>query len=91
MGLFTMTVKDTFHFENGRTVFLGLIETEAKAIPPCDCEIVIGNEVKAALRIDGEEIPKGKKSPDRAISTSQPIDLASFGVGRGGFKIRSKR
>ncbi len=90
MSLFTMKVKDTFHFENGRTVFVGLLDTDAKTIPPCDCEILVGNEVKASMRIDGEEIPKGKQAPDRAISTSQRIDLASCGVGRGGFIIRSK-
>jgi len=85
-----MTVKDTFHFEDGRTVFVGLLETDAKVIPPCDCEILVGNEVKASLRIDGEEIPKGNQGPDRAVSTSQRIDLGSFGVKRAGFTIRSK-
>ena len=85
-----MTVNDTFHFENGRAVFVGLIETDAKVIPPCDCEIVVGNEIKAVFWIDGEEIPKRRQVADRAISTSQPIDLASRGLGRSGFKIRSK-
>jgi len=89
-SLFTMTVSDTFHLEDGRTVFVGPIEAEAKAIPPCDCEILVGDEIKASLRIDGEEIPKGKKTPDRSISTSQRIDLAGYGIGRSGFQIRSK-
>jgi len=90
MSLFVMTVKDTFHLEGGRTAFVGSIETEAKNIPSCECEIVLGNEVKASIWIDGEDFLKGKQSPDRAISTSQQINLAACGVRRGGFKIRSK-
>lgn len=90
MSLFTMTVEDTFHLEDGRTVFVGPVETEAKAIPPCDCEIVVGSEIKTSLRIEGEEIPKGNKTPDRSVSTSERINLASYGIGRAGFKIRSK-
>ncbi len=85
-----MKVVDTFHLEDGRTIFVGPIETEMKDIPPCECEILVGNEIKSSLRIDGEEIPKGKQVSDRAISTSQRIDLASCGVGRGEFTIRSK-
>ena len=90
MNHFTMTVTDTFHLEDGRTIFLGPIETEMKVVPPCDCEILVGNEIKVSLRIDGEEIPKGKHVSDRAISTNQQIDLASSGAGRGGFTIWSK-
>jgi hypothetical protein len=90
MSLFTMTVADTFHLEDGRTVFVGPVETDAKVIPPCDCEILVGDEIKASLRIDGEEIPKGKKTPNRSVSTSQRFDFASFGIARSGFKIRSK-
>jgi hypothetical protein len=90
MSLFTMTVFDTFRLEDGRTVFVGPIETEAMVIPPCDCEILVGDETKASLRIDGEEIPKGKKTPNRSISTRERIDLTNYGIGPGGFKIRSK-
>lgn len=90
MSLFVMTVKDTFHLEGGRTVFVGSLESEAKSIPPCECEIVQGNEVKASIWIDGEDFLKGKKTPDRAISTSQRIDLALHGIGQRGFEIRSK-
>jgi hypothetical protein len=90
MSLFTMTVVDTFHLEDGRTVFVGPVETGAKAIPPCDCELLVDDEVMMSLRIDGEEIPKGRKTSDRSISTSQQLNLASYGIGRSGFKIRSK-
>ena len=90
MSLFTMKVEDTFHLEDGRTVFVGAVETEAKAIPPCNCEIIVGNEIRASLRIDGEEIAKGNKTQNRAVSTSQRIELASCGIGQGGFEIRSK-
>jgi hypothetical protein len=91
MSLFVMTVVDTFHLEDGRTVFVGPIETEAKIVPPCDSEILVGNEIKASLRIDGEEIPKGKNTSNRSISTSQRINLASYGIGRGGFTMKGER
>ena len=90
MGLFTMRVKDTFHLEGGTTAFIGVLETHARTIPPCDCQIIVNNEVKMSLRIDGEMILQKQQAPCRAISSSQRIDLASFGVGRGGFTIRSK-
>ena len=90
MSLFLMQVKDTFHLADGRTVFIGSVKTEAKNISSCDCEILVENEVKGSLRIDGEEVPKDKRVADRAISTTQRIDLASLGVGKGDFIIRSK-
>lgn len=85
-----MTVENTFHLEDGRTVFVGPIETQSNGIPPCECEIVVGGEIRASLRIDGEEIPKGNRTPNRSVSTSERIDLAKYGIGRRGYKIRSK-
>ena len=90
MSLFTMKVEDTFYLADGRTVFIGVLETEVAPIPSCDCEIVVGDDVKASLPIDGEEFLKDKKTRNRAISTSQRVDLASYGIGRGGFTVRSK-
>jgi hypothetical protein len=87
---FRMIVKDTFHLKDGRTLFVGAVETKAKIAPPCDCEVLVGGEVKASIRIDGEDIPKGKGVSDRVVSTSQQIDLASLGITKGGFEIRSK-
>ena len=90
MNFFQMKVKDTFRFQNGATVFVGAIESSEKMIPPCECEIVVGDEVKASLRIDGEMILEKKASLHRSISTSQPLDLAAHGLARSGFTIRSK-
>jgi len=90
MRSFTMKVRDTFHFKNGVTAFIGPLDTEVEFIPPCDCEIVVGDEVKASLRIDGEMILENQMESTRAIATSQPLDLASRGIGRGGFEIRPK-
>ena len=89
---FEMDVKDTFIFTDGTTVFTGPIETQIKFIGPCDCEVVQANEVRLSVRIDGEMVPStpGGKPPYRAISTRQPIDLDTIGVGRTGFTIRSK-
>ncbi len=90
MKPFRMAVKDTFHFRDGTTAFMGTIDSESDFIRPCDCEIVLGGEVKASVRIDGEMIAERKKVPYRAISTKQQIDLADIGIQRSGFIIRSK-
>jgi hypothetical protein len=87
---FEMAVKDTFKLEDGTTAFMGVIETKSDFIGPCDCEIVLEGQVKASIRIDGEMIVKRKKTPHRAISTKQSIDLAAIGLQREGFLIRSK-
>jgi hypothetical protein len=91
MRLFTMVVRDTFQLDDGLTVFIGPLERNVKAIPPCDCEIIVKDEVKATIRIDGEMFLRPRSKSDRAISTSQRFDLASRGIGKAGFTIRSKR
>jgi translation elongation factor EF-Tu-like GTPase len=92
MQIFRMSVEDIFQLADGKTAFTGKIDRpELALIGPCDCEIVLNNKVKASIRIDGEMIlEKTEKNACRAISTSQPIDPARIGVGRGGFTIRSK-
>lgn len=86
-----MQVEDTFHFEDGRTVFVGTVKSDENIITACDCEIVFAGVVKLSLWIDGEEIPKGKKSSKRAISTRENIELGRYGIGESGFEIRSKK
>lgn len=89
-----MDVVDTFIFKDGTTVFVGPIDTTLKFIGPCDCDVVSNGESKLSFRIDGEMIPSPSKAvdrpPHRAVSTREPIDLHALGLGRGGFKIRSK-
>jgi hypothetical protein len=85
-----MVIEDTFHFENGLTAFAGMIETESDFTGPCDCEVILGNEVKGSTWIDGEMTVKRNKTPHRAISTTRSIDLPALGLERGGFIIRSK-
>jgi hypothetical protein len=90
MGLFTMSVKDTFHFADGTTAFVGQVEPNVKFIRPCDCEILVDGEVKGSVRIDGEMIACRTTVPERAISTSERVDFAAIGISRSGFTIRSK-
>jgi hypothetical protein len=87
---FVMEVKDTFHFADGTTVFVGPIRSESKFIRPCDCEIVLDSEIKASIHIDGEMVATRKKTPYRSISTKQPIDLDAIGVEKKEFIVRSK-
>lgn len=85
-----MEVRDTFVFANGTTVFTGPMETQAKFVGPCECELVKNGDVQVSFGIDGEMFPCPSKPPYRAISTREPINLAAIGVDRGGFSIRSK-
>ena len=90
MKPFEMVVEDTFHFENGSTAFAGMIESESDFTGPCDCEVILGNEVKASIWIDGEMMVKRNKTPHRAIPSTRSIGLTALGLQRGGFIIRSK-
>jgi hypothetical protein len=56
MALFEMQVKDTFRLGERMTAFVGAIESEAKFIPGCDCNIIVDGEVRGSIRIDGETI-----------------------------------
>ncbi|MGB2591527.1 MAG: hypothetical protein WBG02_02320 [Candidatus Acidiferrum sp.] len=90
---FEMTVEDTFFFQDGRVVFAGRIEFcgPEKVIRECDCEIVLNNQIKAPLRIEGEMRPKrwpGVVSSTRALSTRDPINLEAVGLERSGFTLR---
>lgn len=95
MAIFEMAVEDTFFFNDGTVVFVGPIVFNGpeKFVRECDCEIVQNDEVKASLRIDGEMRPlrrPGVVSSGRALSTREAVDLATLGLGRGGFLLRSK-
>jgi hypothetical protein len=90
MRTFEMKVVDTFHFANGSTVFIGSVEAPQAPIPECECEIVVGNEVKGTVRIDGEMIAEKKTSLHRSVSTSQSLNLAAYGIAKGDFTLRSK-
>jgi hypothetical protein len=89
-----MDVKDTFFFADGTTAFIGPIDTEAKFVGACECELVKDHEVKASFWIDGEMIPRPGESderpPYRSISTREALDLVAKGLGRSNCTIRSK-
>lgn len=95
MSTFEMAAEDTFFFQDGRVVFAGHIQFSGpeKVIRECDCEIILDNQVKADLRIEGEMRPlgwPGEVSSTRALSTTDPIDLVALGLERGCFTLRCK-
>ncbi len=92
---FSMEVQDTFSLSGGIVAFVGTVDSDSNfLIPPCECEIVQSGEVKASFRIHPEnKVSRRDKSKPillRSISTSEPINLAALGLGKGGFIIRSK-
>ena len=91
---FSMEVQDTLFLSWG-TTFVGTVNSDNNCfIPPCDCEIVHSGEVKASFKIHCENrFSRSDKTEPillRSISTSEPIDLAALGLGKGGFIVRPK-
>lgn len=72
---FVMKIKDIFKFEDGRTVFAGVVVDGPKYISAGDCELFVNDELEAAFRIEGEMIPLRRPRSDlRAVSTTEDVD-----------------
>jgi hypothetical protein len=85
-----MKVQDVFPLAS-RTVFVGEVTGAPKLIKGCECELVIAGSPPTNLRIDGEDflcpIP-----PDplwRAISTSDPVEVALIRKSLGSCEVRA--
>ena len=73
---FEMALADVFAFEDGRTVFAGEIIIGPNYIPPCDCELLIGETPVARFRIDREMLPLNKTEQKlSSVSTTDPVDV----------------
>ena len=72
---FEMALADVFAFEDGRTVFAAEIIIGPNYIPPCDCELLIGETPVARFRL-GEMLPLNKTEQKlRSVSTTDPVDV----------------
>jgi hypothetical protein len=75
---YELIVIDRFHFCDGRTVFLGLVDGRTEPIPAGFCDLQIRGQKKATIRIDGEEVVETKQAgPYRAVSTTEQVAIDS--------------
>lgn len=73
-----MIVKEIFFFQDGRTVFVGEVDTQQDLIKPCICDIYVEGYKYSTLYIEGEMIPNKKFINHRAISTTDNINVNSL-------------
>ena len=85
-----MKVQDVFPL-TARTVFVGEVIGEPKVIRACDCELLIAGSSPASFRIDGEDFlcPIPPDRVWRAISTSDPVDVALVRKSLGNCEVRA--
>lgn len=75
-AVFELEVADTFHFTDGRTVFVGPVQSETQYIPPGQAELVVNGQVVAVIELEGEMIPSSRHPLGyRSVSTTDSADL----------------
>jgi hypothetical protein len=87
---FVMDVVDIFSFDDGRTVFAGVIAEGPSYISACDCVLVVASNPVARFRIEGERIPlKRVQKHVRAVSTIEKVDVRLAQGSMGQCKLQS--
>ena len=75
---FELRVKDVFHFSNGQTVLVGLVEKGPAFIPSQACELLVDGEYRQRLRLEGEMMPSTQHGMGyRSVSTTESVNLKS--------------
>jgi hypothetical protein len=70
-----LSVVEVFHFEDGRTVFVGPFHEGADYIPACRAKLLVNGRVVATLSLEGEMMPNGRHPQGyRSVSTTDAID-----------------
>lgn len=77
---FSLEVQDVFSFADGRTVFVGKLDTDASYVRPARCELIVDDHVLDEFDVEGEMMPTPRKPEMRSISTSAllRVDLATL-------------
>lgn len=70
---FRMQINEMFHFNNGRTVLVGLVETGPTYIPAQPCEILMDGIRRQLIRIEGEMLPSNAGQEERSVSTTDKL------------------
>lgn len=74
-----LKVLDVFRFQDGRTVFVGPVQSETKYISRSQADLVVDGHVVAIVELEGEMIPNGRHPLGyRSVSTIDAVDFQSI-------------
>jgi hypothetical protein len=73
---FEMHVSEVFDLSDGRTVFVGSIDSESPFLGPGPCELWIEGELVSTFEIEGEMLPdRWTSAGQRAVSTLEAVEV----------------
>lgn len=77
-----MRIDDAFRFEDGRTVFVGIVASSHTFVTPARCDLIVDGQVIQRVTLEGEMLPAKRSASDmRSISTLDHVipDPGSLG------------
>jgi len=76
---FKQTVSDVFRVANGRTVFVGPIESGPSYVGSQTCELLVDGARRQVLELEGEMIPdRPHRQGFRSVSTRSKVELSAL-------------
>jgi hypothetical protein len=86
---FEMQIVEAFHFQDGRTVLVGPVGGNETLIRAGRCELLMEDERRAIVSIEGEMLPSGPSTrrDHRAVSTQEHLELDSEELRRGRYRL----
>jgi hypothetical protein len=70
-----MTIREVFHFDDGRTIFVGNVEGSGY-VASVECDLVVDGEPVQRVTLTEELPEKRGEVADRALSTSDRLIVA---------------
>ena len=73
---FIFHIENVFHFENGQTVFVGIVEEGPNLINSREVVLMMGDNVKQTIKLEGEMLPNpSNKDGFRSVSSRDKVNL----------------
>jgi hypothetical protein len=86
---FEMSVKDVFFFQDGSTVFVGIVTKGPELIPACAAELLVSGKSIARFVLTGETLPLNKTEKHlRAVATTAKLEIGRAVCSRGACQLR---
>ena len=84
-----LNVVEIFRVADGKTVFVGPFDGEAKYIAPCEAELVVDGKSIVFLHLEGEMMA-GRRHPMgyRSVSTRNEVDVNCLSPSSSDIRIR---
>jgi hypothetical protein len=87
---FEMKIVEMFRFSDGRTVFVGPIETDAQFLGACRCELVVDGVSRSVVSIEGEMMPDRQHEEGyRSLSTTDAVALERHTIEKSECRLRA--